>query len=159
VDRDQWAFEAPARFLGNRAIAFGGAFVATVTAFAGNLSATHFPRVPLVTLECATCDLLRGVRLAWFSPAAPVARLGEPALLRLPLLPEHWLRDPENPLLLWRTPLACDLVEVLAGLSRIEVRGDWTLGVETVALEDVGFEAAAKPALPLACAAQWWREG
>ena len=75
---------------------------------------------------------------------APEARARR---VSLPLAPTTWRRDPRNALLPWAPIGPCELTAVLGGLTGLHVLGDVTLGVETVALDDVAIAGPAGPAV------------
>jgi hypothetical protein len=151
-DANLWRFLAPAKFLGNKVGAFGGALVFTAGAFAGDFSADQLhASAPLATLECATCRGGQGVRLGFFpdnpppdpgsSPTAAAAAAaaaaaganaargsgvvldGKTKRFSLPLTAASWRKDPRNSLLSWPAVADCEFVQVLSALSQISILG------------------------------------
>nr|AIG56431.1 secreted protein [Achlya hypogyna] len=149
-DRELWYFSAPPKFLGNQWYAYGGSLDFILAASEGDFTAVNAPAsAPLVILDCATCNLNAGVRLAWAQANSPTFT-GVTTAYSVPLLETSgWLMDPKNTLLPWTVPTQCQLVEVLTKLSGISILGDFTQRYETVALDSVLLLHG--PGQPMAC--------
>jgi hypothetical protein len=152
-DKTRWSFTAPSKFLGNQAGSYGGQLVLSMGSAGGDFStgnrATTDAR--LVTLSCSSCNVGRGIRLAYF---APEVLDGRDRILSIPLLPGSWRKDPKNVIMPWGSTSSCDLVEVLSGLTAIEVLGDHTVGYETVAIDDVSLVRGSS--VPVECAGVYY---
>ncbi|RHY86577.1 hypothetical protein DYB31_015865, partial [Aphanomyces astaci] len=74
-DAQLWYFTAPSKFLGNQWSTYGGTLTFTLSASEGDFSSSsnlNTPATtPLVILDCATCNLNAGVRLAWPQTLSP----------------------------------------------------------------------------------------
>ncbi|RQM24847.1 hypothetical protein B5M09_006064 [Aphanomyces astaci] len=152
-DAQLWYFTAPSKFLGNQWATYGGTLTFTLSASEGDFSSSsnlNTPATtPLVILECATCNLNAGVRLAWPQTLSP-AFTGPAQTFSIPLSETAgWVTDPKNTLLPWTPPSQCVLMEVLSKLSGVSILGDFTRRSETVALDAVVLSHG--PGQPLAC--------
>ncbi len=58
----------------------------------------------------------------------------------------------------WLPPSQAEFVELLSGISRLRILGDFTVGAESVALDTVRFVARAGGAVDLTAYAQVWRQ-
>ncbi|KDO23507.1 hypothetical protein SPRG_11429 [Saprolegnia parasitica CBS 223.65] len=145
-----WYFAAPPKFLGNQWYAYGGVLSFVLAASEGDFAARNDPsQAPLVLLECATCNLNAGVRLAWAQSNSPPFT-GATQAYTIPLLESAgWRQDPKNTLLPWTPPSQCQFLEVLSKLSGLSILGDFTTRYETVALDTVQFQHG--PGVPLSC--------
>lgn len=156
-DKDLWYFQAPSKFLGNHAIAYGGEMVFTFGSAAGDFTPSKLnPLARVVVLECDSCNSGTGVRLVM--PAGKHVELnGKTQQFRLPLKESEWREDPKNTLITldrWGTPTQCEMVEVLSGLTRVQVLGDHTQWYESVALDGVSFVAGS--GVPIRCASIYY---
>ncbi|RHY56623.1 hypothetical protein DYB30_003615 [Aphanomyces astaci] len=152
-DAQLWYFTAPSKFLGNQWATYGGTLTFTLSASEGDFSSSsnlNTPATtPLVILDCATCNLNAGVRLAWPQTLSP-AFTGPAQTFSIPLSETAgWVTDPKNTLLPWTPPSQCVLMEVLSKLSGVSILGDFTRRSETVALDAVVLSHG--PGQPLAC--------
>ncbi|RHY92322.1 hypothetical protein DYB37_000340 [Aphanomyces astaci] len=152
-DAQLWYFTAPSKFLGNQWATYGGMLTFTLSASEGDFSSSsnlNTPATtPLVILDCATCNLNAGVRLAWPQTLSP-AFTGPAQTFSIPLSETAgWVTDPKNTLLPWTPPSQCVLMEVLSKLSGVSILGDFTRRSETVALDAVVLSHG--PGQPLAC--------
>jgi hypothetical protein len=153
-DLDRWYFQAPTKFHGNHAAAYGGALHFRVGAAAGDFGSSEVNTdTKLVVLECDSCDSGRGIRLArWASDDS--AFDGSSQSKSIPLVESAWRKDPKNTLLSWEHPTQCEMVEVLSGLTQVQVLGDYTKWYETVALDSFGYTHGTS--VPIACAHIYW---
>ncbi|CAK4555192.1 unnamed protein product [Aphanomyces euteiches] len=137
-DAQLWYFTAPPKFLGNQWSTYGGTLQFTLSASEGDFSNLNTPSTaPLVILDCATCNLNAGVRLAWPQALSP-AFSGATQSFTIPLTETAgWVTDPKNTLLPWTPPTQCAIVEVLTKLSGISILGDFTRRYESVGLDSV----------------------
>ncbi len=150
-DLTRFYFEAPSKFLGNQVGAYGGSLHLTLGSSAGDFSAaTRNPDAKVVVLECDTCDSGRGIRLARFAAQGGVPADGSDARISFALAPREWRKDPKSAIREWTAPSACELVEVLSGLTRVAVLGDLTRWYESVALDDFGLVRGS--GVPIECA-------
>jgi len=65
---------------------------------------------------------------------------GKTRRLEIPFTPEEWRVDPKSSIGVWVHPTLCLMHEVLSGISRVEVAGDFTLGKETIAIDEFGWD-------------------
>jgi len=154
-DRSRWEFTAPQQFLGNQAAAYGGSLEFTIGSSAGDFSPANRLSTDdrVVTLSCASCDVGRGVRLAYFADSLlPFDGITKRVSIRLD--PSQWKQDPRNTVSEWGPTFACQLVEVLSGLTAIDVLGDHTRSFESVALDNVALRPGS--GVPVECAAVYY---
>ena len=153
-DATRWYFSAPPSYLGNQAVAYGGALEFALAAFSGEFdAASRNAGAHLVELECAACDSNRGLTVAF--PVSELAKPfdGAPTAFSLPLLETAgWKKDPKNTLKTWWAPRRCEMVEVLAGLTAVRILGDFSRWYESVALDSVQFVNRAGASLVPVCA-------
>ncbi|OQR81989.1 hypothetical protein THRCLA_23260 [Thraustotheca clavata] len=149
-DKWLWYFSAPPKFLGNQWYTYGGMLNFLLGSSEGDFSSINNPaNSPLVILDCSTCNLNSGVRLAWAQSNSPQFA-GATTAYSIPLIETAgWLMDPKNTLLPWTQPTQCQFVEVLTKLSGLSILGDFTKRYETVALDNVQFLHG--PGQPIAC--------
>jgi len=158
TDKQLWYFEAPEKFTGHHGIAYGGTLEFTMASFQGDFSSPDMFNLgregrsgaTLVEIHCATCNVNRGVTVAFPLSAAreyrqggtqggtDVAFTGETTSFALPLKEdEGWLQDPKNTLVEWQPPTQCQFIELLSGISSLRILGDFTTWYESVALDTV----------------------
>ncbi|ETW00654.1 hypothetical protein H310_07221 [Aphanomyces invadans] len=151
-DAQLWYFTAPSKFLGNQWSTYGGTLTFTLSASEGDFAASNRntpASTPLVILDCATCNLNAGVRLAWPQTLSPTFT-GSAQTFTIPLSETAgWITDPKNTLLPWTPPSQCAFVEVVTKLSELSILGDFTRSHETVALDSVVLSHG--PGQPLTC--------
>lgn len=154
MDKTKWYFEAsPSVFCRPQlAAAYGGHIRFRIRSMYGNFSDLNSP-LDWVTLECASCDSGRGIRLVRF-----MERLfdwdGSERRVELRLsTKELWKRDPWNSAMPFHYAGECEIAAVLTNLSRVAILGDFTRGGEGVAIDDVEMlaDVSEQPAYPLAC--------
>lgn len=148
-DAERWRFVAPIKFRTNLIGAYGGSLSFDLAAFAGDFSASNLNQdVPLVRLECRTCNLNRGITLE----TRGINFSGSETHFDIKLLATaEWFKDPKNTLLKWPKPTACEMAEVLENVSDISIAGDFTKWYETVAIDNVKVTAVAKLQVPKRC--------
>jgi len=133
-DRSLWYFQAPAKFLGQQGITYGGDLKFTLASFHGDFSANKLndglgnSGLHLVELYCDACNVNRGVKLAFpVSAYKGGAFTGAAQVFQLPLLESSgWVEDPKNTLLPWKKPSQCTFIEVLSSLDSLVILGDFT---------------------------------
>uniref|UniRef100_A0A7S4V0V0 Uncharacterized protein n=1 Tax=Alexandrium monilatum TaxID=311494 RepID=A0A7S4V0V0_9DINO len=153
MDRARWYFEASRPFRHPQLVAaFGGIFRFRVRSTHGNFSDLNAP-LDWITLECASCDSGRGIRLVRF-----MERLmdwdGSEQVVEVRLSANGlWKRDPRNSGVPFQYAATCEVAAVLTNLSRVAILGDLTRGAEGVAIDDVEVLAdlSEQPAYPLEC--------
>jgi len=154
MDKKKWYFEASpdAFYRPQLAATYRGHLRFRVRSMYGNFSDLNSP-LDWVTLECASCDSGRGIRLVRF-----MERLfdwdGSERQVELRLSTNDlWKRDPWNVLLPYTYATECEIAAVLTNLSRVAILGDFTRGGEGVAIDDVEMLAdlSEQPAYPVAC--------
>lgn len=148
-DAKRWRFVAPKKFRTNLIGAYGGSLSFDLAAFAGDFSASNLNKdVPLVRLECRTCNLNRGITLE----TRGINFSGSETHFDVKLLATaEWFKDPKNTLLKWPKPTACEMAEVLENISHISIAGDFTKWYETVAIDNVKVTAVADLQVPKRC--------
>lgn len=155
-DESLWYFKAPSKFLGHHGISYDGSLEFTLSSFQGDYASDKLNTgspvsagLALVYLECAKCNLNKGVRLAFPLSATKAGFTGATTQFSLGLKEsDGWLEDSKNSLVAWNAPSQCTFIEVLSGLSRVSILGDFTKWYESVALDTVQF-VNLKAALPV----------
>ncbi|GMH80988.1 hypothetical protein TL16_g08783 [Triparma laevis f. inornata] len=139
-DSDLWYFNAPSKFLGWQGVYYGGEMKFTMSSFSGDFSSSNLNAdTYLVKLFCAQCDTNKGVTIGF--PLSASSFDGSTKTFSLSMVESGgWLRDPENTLEAWTVPTKCDFVEVLSGLTSVQILGDFTKWYESVSLDDVVFK-------------------
>lgn len=148
-DADLWYFNAPSKFLGWQGVYYGGSMEFTLSSFSGDFAASNLNAdTHLVKLFCQQCQTNKGVTIAF--PLSATSFDGSTKSFSLGMLETAgWKRDPENTLEAWTTPTKCDFVEVLSGLTSVQILGDFTKWYESVSLDNVKFKkAVASSAIP-----------
>jgi hypothetical protein len=142
ADTSLWYFQAPAAYLGNMGIAYGGSLSFTQASFSGDFSKMNPTSSALVELTCDDCigPVHKGITLKFPISASTAASAykGDVTRFTLPLVEERgWIKDPQNSLLAWTKASKCDIIQVLSRLSSMKILGDWTTWYETIGLDDV----------------------
>jgi hypothetical protein len=140
-DQSLWYFSAPAAYLGNVGISYGGFLSFNLGSFSGDFTKQNSDSTHMVLLECATCNgpVSQGITLGYaISNYTAGSFDGNPMNFNIELVEGHgWVKDPQNTLFDWPDATKCDLIQVLSRLSSVKILGDWTQWYETVALDDV----------------------
>lgn len=138
-DQDLWYFSAPSKFTGWQGAYYGGDMKFTMSSFSGDFSASNLNAgTYLVKLFCQQCDTNKGVTIGF--PMSATSFDGSTKTFTISMVETAgWLRDPENTLEAWTVPTKCDFVEVLSGLTSVQILGDFTKWYESVSLDDVSF--------------------
>eukprot|EP00933_Yihiella_yeosuensis_P080915 TRINITY_DN94430_c0_g1_i1.p1 TRINITY_DN94430_c0_g1~~TRINITY_DN94430_c0_g1_i1.p1 ORF type:complete len:392 (+),score=46.39 TRINITY_DN94430_c0_g1_i1:71-1246(+) len=152
-DRSKWYFEAPPGkfYLPELAPAYGGKLKFTISSTYGDF--THLnAHLDFVTLECASCDSDRGLRLVRMADNG-LEWDGRERVFEVTLaVGNFWRRDPKNAALPFTDATECEIAAVLSGLTRFAILGDFTKSGEGVALDDVSISTpATQPSFPLTC--------
>lgn len=154
-DRSRWYFEAPAGkfYLPELACAYGGYVKFTIASTFGDFTHLNSP-LDFITLECASCNSGRGMRLVRFADNG-LQWNGTEQVFQVPLTAGNfWRRDPMNTALPFTDAKECEIAAVLGGLTRFRILGDFTKGGEGIALDDVSIASGPRqPAFPTACQA------
>ena len=66
---------------------------------------------------------------------------GSTQSVAISLTEKVWKEDPKNVLNAWGHPTQCEMVEVLSGLTGFKILGDHTKWYESVAIDNVAYEA------------------
>lgn len=146
-DSSLWYFNAPATFLGNKGVSYGGKLSFSLAAFSGDFSSLN-DDAPLIQLDCADCigPVGKGITLVY--PLAKAIKESGTSfkdgatemMFSLELLESSgWLKDSQNTLVKWAPPSQCDMIQVLSRLSSVRILGDFSQWYESVALDDVMF--------------------
>lgn len=139
-DAELWYFSAPDKFLGNQWAAYGGSLDFVLFSAEGSFDPLNLNlggRGHLVELECATCAMNAGVKLA-MPLSASFSYDGSVTQFRLPLREDAgWVKDPKNLIKQWTAPSQCEMVNVLSALTALRILGDFTRGHESVAIDTV----------------------
>jgi hypothetical protein len=149
-DTSIWFFNAPSKYLGAHASAYGGKLEFSLGAFAGNFDGSTGlnTRRDVAVLECATCNLGKGMRFV----ARNLRFDGTTQKFSLTLKETGgWLKDPRNTLKTWTTPSQCEMVDMLHSLSAVRILGDFTRWYESVGLDNVSITAGSRTGPPPKC--------
>jgi len=147
-DRSKWYFEAPpGKFcLPEVASSYGGKIKLSIASTYGDFEHLNSP-LDFITLDCASCNSGRGMRIVRYDEWD-----GRERVVEVPLTPPHWMLDPMNQALPIKEATECEIAAVLAGLTRFRILGDFTKAGEGVAIDDVSISSAEQqPKFPLAC--------
>jgi len=162
LDRTRWYFEASHKAFNKPELvgSYGGKIRFKTRALYGNFSVLNRP-LDWVTIECASCDSGRGLRIVRFvddgawTGSNSLSWDGSERQVELVLAPsERWMKDPLNPALNFTVASECEIASVLLNVSRFAILGDWTRGGEGIAIDDVSISAAPpaiQPAYPYTC--------
>jgi hypothetical protein len=150
TDASLWYFHAPSKYYGNFGISYTGTLSFTMASFSGDFTALNRGDTPVVQLECAQCvgPVTKGIKLVYTMStllAKQKLNMGSSSTttFTIPLTETGgWQIDPQNTLTTtWRQPTKCEFIQVLSALTSFNVLGDWTLGVESVGLDNVALAA------------------
>lgn len=151
-DSMRWYFSAPPKFLGNQWASYGGTLDFVLSSAEGTFDAANLNlggNGNLVILECNTCNQNAGITLA-MPLSTTFSYDGTTTQFSLPLNERQgWVKDPKNIILTWTAPTQCEMVSVLSALSSIRILGDFTRGIESVALDTVSLKHG--QGIPRAC--------
>ena len=168
-DTRLWYFVAPSKFLASaltnptNMLAFGGSLTFTISSQAGDFSPGNMnTNVPFVVMECATCNSGMGIRLLRMFGEAAAGGLpfdGTERQMTVPLTTSTtnaangvlWLKDSKSTLIPNTETNDCELIEVLNGLSKLSILGDFTKWHESVSIDDVQLVAGHPVTIPLSC--------
>lgn len=146
TDSSLWYFHAPSKYYGNFGISYTGSLSFTMASFSGDFNALNHGDTHVVQMECAQCvgPVTRGIKLVYrMSTLLAKQKLNagssSTTTFTIPLTETSgWLIDPQNTLTTtWRQPTKCEFIQVLSAMTSLNVLGDWTLGVESVGLDNV----------------------
>jgi len=135
-DISLWYFQAPAKFLGDYSIAYGGKFSFDTTYFSGNFNKENFNDgdSAAIVFNCDACKgpVRGGIRLYipmefLIEQNPTIYSSGGITSISVDLKETGgWLKDSQNVLVADRPPTTCDFIPVLYQISSIEYLGDWT---------------------------------
>eukprot|EP00931_Biecheleriopsis_adriatica_P121179 TRINITY_DN96267_c0_g1_i1.p1 TRINITY_DN96267_c0_g1~~TRINITY_DN96267_c0_g1_i1.p1 ORF type:complete len:393 (-),score=62.62 TRINITY_DN96267_c0_g1_i1:60-1238(-) len=152
-DKSKWYFEAPAGkfYLPELGTSYGGTLQFTIASTYGDFAHLNSP-LDFITLECASCNSGRGMRIVRFADNG-LEWSGEEKIVQVALsVGNFWRRDPMNTALPFTDATECEIAAVLQGLSRVAILGDFTRAGEGVALDDVSITThSVQPNFPLGC--------
>lgn len=141
-DSDLWYFKFPDKFYGWHGIVYGGRMEFDLSSFGGDFSPerqNQSGNLNLVQIYCSKCRLNQGIRIG-FPLHATDGFDGTTSSFSLRLTETSgWLKDSQSTLLDWTVPTKCDMIEVLSGISSIQLLGDFTKWYESVSLDNVKF--------------------
>lgn len=153
-DKSIWYFQAPDKFLGNIAIAYGGQLEFTIAAFSGDFSKMHPLSYYAVILECTICNEETGARLGF--PIANIHELsnftGKSTKIIISLNEySGWLLDVGISYkdVSTKMPNKCEFINILSKLSSIKILGDLTVWYETIALDNIFVKNQLDYVLPI----------
>lgn len=153
TDRAKWYFEAPPGkyHLPELATAYGGSIRFVIASTYGDFTALNNP-LDFITLECASCNSGRGMRIVRYADAG-LEWDGTERSFVVPLSAgNNWRRDPMNGAIPIRDATECEIAAVLAGITRFRILGDFTQAGEGVAIDEVAIASSLdQPAYPLEC--------
>lgn len=162
LDRTRWYFEASKKAFCKPELvgAYGGKVRFKMRSLYGNFSVLNRP-LDWVTIECASCDSGRGLRIVRFVDDADwkganfLSWDGTEREVEFTLAPiERWMKDPLNAAMNFAFASECEIASCLSNVSRVAILGDWTRGGEGIALDDVAILAAppaVQPTYPVTC--------
>jgi len=138
VDRKQWMFSAPAKFLGFQSWSYDGFLSVSIGAFSGDIKKMQTAEDNFAILECKTCAMGKGMRFAY--KVGDISFNGTPTRISLHLSETgNWLKLSKNPLASPSVPTKCEFIEMLNDLSAVYILGDFTAWYETIGIDDVQF--------------------
>mmetsp|Transcript_144716 Transcript_144716/g.360766 ORF Transcript_144716/g.360766 Transcript_144716/m.360766 type:complete len:394 (+) Transcript_144716:130-1311(+) len=153
ADKSKWYFEAPPGkfYLPEMAAAYGGTIKFTIASTYGDFEHLNTP-LDFITLECASCNSGRGMRIVRFANNG-LEWDGRERIVEVPIAVGHfWQRDPMNTALPFTDATDCEIAAVIAGLTRVRILGDFCKAGEGVAIDDISISGShAQPVFPLAC--------
>lgn len=153
TDKTKWYFDAPPGkyCLPELASAYGGTLRFTIASTYGDFAYLNSP-LDFITLECASCNSGRGMRIVRYADNG-LEWDGTEKIVEVSLAVGHfWRRDWMNSALPLTYATSCEIAAVLAGLTRFKILGDFTRAGEGVALDDVAIvSSSAQPTYPLSC--------
>lgn len=155
ADRTKWYFEAPAGkfYLPEMAAAYGGTIQFTIASTYGDFNFLNTP-LDFITLECASCNSGRGMRIVRFADNGLEWDGRETVVKATVAAGYHWMRDPMNTALPFTEATDCEIAAVLSGLTRFKILGDFCMAGEGVAVDDVSIAGAVEqPVFPTECQA------
>lgn len=147
-DRHLWKFLLPIKFTGWYGSWYGGKFEFILSSFGGDYSGVkdhwiddQFHPLNLVEIHCESCDLFKGVTIAY--PLSKTHFDGDTTRYSLTMTESSgWLKDPQNTLFEWEVPSRCSFIEVLSGITSVKILGDFTNWYESVGIDDVRWISA-----------------
>ncbi|CAE7174007.1 Scn2a [Symbiodinium necroappetens] len=112
-DKSKWYFEAPPGkfYLPELAASYGGTLQFTIASTYGDFQHLNSP-LDFITLECASCNSDRGMRLVRFADNG-LEWTGEEKIVQVTLSTgNHWWRDPMNAALPFTDATECEIAAV-----------------------------------------------
>ena len=148
-DRKLWKFVLPEKFTGWYGAWYGGTFEFTLSSFSGDYSGANdhwvedkFHPLNLVEIYCESCDLYKGVTIAYPLSTGPKFT-GSTTHYALQMTETSgWVKDPQNTLYEWSVPSRCSLIEVLSRITSVRILGDFTNWYEGISIDNVRYVAA-----------------
>ncbi len=139
-----WYFLAPPKFLGDHGYAYGGHLSFWLGSFAGDfINSARVTPWNFITLRCETCANAYGGTGVYLSQRY-VNYTGGLQFFNFTLdeLPANgWFKDPKTNLIsVWPSPNKCEFIQVLMGLSSIQIYADVTTGFEVIGLDAFTFQ-------------------
>eukprot|EP00439_Symbiodinium_sp_Y106_P045908 s1992_g5.t2 len=113
-DKSKWYFEAPPGkfYLPELAASYGGTLQFTIASTYGDFQHLNSP-LDFITLECASCNSDRGMRLVRFADNG-LEWTGEEKIVQVTLSTgNHWWRDPMNAALPFTDATECEIAAAL----------------------------------------------
>ena len=148
-DHKLWRFVLPEKYTGWYGSLYGGTFEFTLSSYSGDFSGINdhwvndkFHPLNLVEIYCGTCDLFKGVTIAF--PLSKVQKFnGSTTNYSLVMLElSGWVKDPQNSLFEWTIPSRCSFIEVLSGITSVKILGDFTNWYESISVDNVRWRPA-----------------
>lgn len=149
-DASLWYFHAPSKYYGNFGISYTGTLSFTMASFSGDFTVLNRGDTQVVQMECTQCigPVTKGIKLVYtMSTLLAKQKLNtgssSTTMFSIPLTETSgWQIDPQNTLITtWRQPTKCEFIQVLSAITSLNVLGDWTVGVESVGLDNVSIAA------------------
>lgn len=147
-DKSLWYFQAPNKFLGNIAVAYGGNIEFDIVSFSGDFSKKTSENNYAVILECDSCNKKLGIPISNVKGLSEF--MGNYSHISISLLENTgWLEEDKSIGLLREVVNKCDIIFILSNISAIQILGDWTLWYETVAIDNVVIRNEKSIKLPI----------
>ena len=148
-DRRLWKFVLPGKYAGWHGAWYGGTFEFALSSFSGDYSGANdhwtddaYRPLNLVEIYCESCDLFKGATVAFPVSGAPKFDGTTTSYSLTMTETAGWMKDPQNTLYEWTAPTRCSFIEVLSGITSVNILGDFTNWYESVSIDNVRWVSA-----------------